>query len=73
MINVDADLYSSTKFVLDTLQGAIKPGTIIIFDEFCDRLHELLAFSDFIEATRMTFRFLSATKNLEQVAFERGS
>jgi len=71
VINFDADLYSSTKFVLDTLQDAIKPGTIIIFDEFCDRLHELRAFSELIEATRMTFRFLSATKNLEQAAFER--
>lgn len=73
VINLDADLYSSTKFVLDTLQDAIKPGTIIIFDEFCDRLHELQAFSEFIEATRMTFCFLSATKNLERVAFERVS
>lgn len=73
VINLDADLYSSTKFVLETLQDAIKPGTIIIFDEFCDRLHELQAFSEFIEATRMTFRFVSATQNLEQVAFERVS
>ena len=73
VINVDADLYSSTKFVLDTLQNAIRPGTIIIFDEFCDRLHELRAFSEFIEATQTTFRFLGATKNLEQVVFERVS
>ena len=73
VINLDADLYSSTKFVLDTLQEAIKPGTIIIFDEFCNRLHELQAFSEFIQATRMNFRFVSATKNLEHVAFERVS
>lgn len=73
VLNMDADLYSSTKFVLGVLREAIVPGTIIIFDEFCDRMHELKAFDEFLRATGMKFRALAATKTLEHVAFERTS
>ena len=73
VLHLDADLYSSTKFVLDTLRESISPGTIIIFDEFCDRLHELKAFDEFLQATGARFRFLAGTTNLEQVTFERVS
>lgn len=71
VLNMDADLYSSTKFVLDTLREHIRPGTLVVFDEFCDRQHELRAFADFLRETVMTFRFVGATRNLEHVAFER--
>jgi len=73
VLNMDADLYSSTKFVLDTLRGEIRPGTFIVFDEFCDRMHELKAFDEFMRETGMKFRALGATKTLEHVAFERTS
>ena len=33
-IHLDADLYSSTKFVLNKLNDFIKPGCVIVFDEF---------------------------------------
>jgi len=71
VLNLDADLYSSTIFVLHTLTEAIRPGTLLIFDEFCDRLHELKAFAEFLDTTRMRFRFLAGTENLEQAVFER--
>jgi O-methyltransferase len=72
VINLDADLYESTKYVLDTLRAAICPGTIIIFDEFNDRLHELKAFNEFLETSQMNFRFLGAVLNQSsQCAFER--
>ena len=60
LLNFDADLYSSTSYVLDTLQKAIRPGTIILFDEFHDRQHEVKAFSEFLETSQMKFRFLGA-------------
>ena len=60
LLNLDADLYSSTRYVLDTLGEAICPGTIILFDEFHDRQHEVKAFSEFMETHRMKFRFLGA-------------
>ena len=71
VINLDADLYSSTKYVLEALGDRISCGTILIFDEFCDRLNELRAFDEFIASTTMKFRFYGATTNLEQVAFLR--
>lgn len=60
VLNLDADLYSSTRYVLDTLQEAICPGTIILFDEFHDRQHEVKAFSEFMETHHMKFRCLGA-------------
>lgn len=71
VIHLDADLYSSTAFVLDHLDKWIIPGTILIFDEFCDRLHEQKAFNEYLERTQGSFRVLGSTMNLEQVAFER--
>lgn len=71
VIHIDADLYSSTKFVLNALRESIVPGTLIIFDEFCDRLHEMKAFDEFIRTTAIGFRFAGGTSNLEQVTFER--
>jgi hypothetical protein len=71
VIHIDADLYTSTKFVLNTLRDAIVPGTVIIFDEFCDRLHEMKAFDEFLKSTGASYRFSGGTTNLEQVTFER--
>jgi predicted O-methyltransferase YrrM len=33
-IHMDADIYSSTKYVFEKINNYIKPGTIIAFDEF---------------------------------------
>lgn len=71
VIHIDADLYSSTKFVLHTLREVIVPGTLLIFDEFCDRHHEMKAFDEFLNTTGMSFHFAGGTTNLEQVTFER--
>jgi len=36
LLHIDADLFSSSKYVLDTLNDAIAPGTVIVFDELSD-------------------------------------
>ncbi len=36
LLHIDADLYSSAKYVLNTLNDAIVPGTVLVFDELSD-------------------------------------
>jgi hypothetical protein len=71
VINVDADLYSSTKFVLNALRAYISIGTYIYFDEFCDRNNELRAFDEFLAETNMRFEVAAASRSLMYIAFRR--
>ena len=51
-IHIDSDLYSSAKFVLDTLYPYMVPGTLICFDEIINSdqfiEHELKAWTEFV-------------------------
>lgn len=71
LVNMDADLYTSTLFVLRTLQDALVPGSYLLFDEFSDRNHEMRAFSEFVEETSMKFELLRADRTLAHVLFRR--
>ncbi len=73
VIHLDADLYSSTKCALDAVASLMQPGTIILFDEFQDRLHEMRAFTEFLDETGMKFRFLGSALSLTRCVFERVS
>jgi hypothetical protein len=46
ILNVDSDLYSSALTVLRWAEPYVRPGTLIYFDEFCDRDHEMRAFGE---------------------------
>jgi Macrocin-O-methyltransferase (TylF) len=69
IINFDADLYSSTAYVLSQLRDLIVSGTYIYFDEFNHRFDELRAFDEFIRETGIKFSLVGTTKTLEYVAF----
>ena len=58
VVNIDCDLYASTLFCLTRLDPFIAPGTILIFDEFRDVLHEFRAFHDYLAAYRRDYRLL---------------
>ena len=74
VLHLDADLYSSTKTVLDALEGLIVPGSYVLFDEFADRLHELRAFDEFLRMhPSRRFRLVGVDTILARVAFERVS
>jgi hypothetical protein len=68
---MDADLYSATAFVLNTLTGAIVPGTYIYFDEFMNRFDEMRAFNELLETTGWKFSLVGATRSLDRVMFQR--
>jgi hypothetical protein len=67
--NLDADLYSSTAYVLSFLRSSIVPGTYLYFDEFHDRAHELRAFDEFLRESGRSFSAVAATSELTHVAF----
>ncbi len=71
VVNLDADLYAPTAYVLEFITDRIAPGTVLYFDEFNDHEHELRAFSEFLDKTRMKFKVLGARSELGSVAFER--
>jgi hypothetical protein len=64
VINMDADLYSSTIYVLNQLRPHIKPGTFIYFDEMNHLEHEPRAFDEFTAATGLTFQAVAADRTL---------
>jgi hypothetical protein len=69
VLHLDADLYSSTIFVLRQMRPFLRPGTILIFDEFFDREHELKAFTEFLNEESLAVECLAATGSLTQAAF----
>ncbi len=68
VIHMDADLYSSTLFVLTNLYPILNKNDIIIFDEFGVPTHEFRAISDFLSAYNLNFKVLGAINNYLQLA-----
>lgn len=71
VVNFDADLYSSTRTVLEFLKPHISVGTFLYFDEFQAREHEPKAFDEFLLETGWTFRVVAASRGLTNVLFQR--
>jgi hypothetical protein len=65
-IHVDCDLYTSTKIVFDLLGSRIKPGTVIVFDEYFNypgwQEHEFRAFQEFISSSGLTYKYLGFSR-----------
>lgn len=72
LIHLDADLYSSTACALKHAGHLIRPGTILVFDEFFGyegaSQHEQRAFDEWSMENRLICRVLGHGR--EQVAFE---
>lgn len=70
-MHLDADLYSSTKTVLDLTADRLTDGAVLVFDEFFNypgwQGHEFRAWNEFITQTGRTFDYLAYTGNDEQV------
>ena len=68
---MDADLYTSTKYVLEFLRNSITVGDWLYFDEFSNWQHEFRAFREFVWDTGMRFRAVAECNGLWNVAFRR--
>lgn len=62
LLHIDCDIYSSTKTVFDLLSDRIRPGTVIVFDEYFNypgwRQHEYKAFQEFCAGGGRSYRYL---------------
>jgi hypothetical protein len=70
VITLDADLYSSTIYVLRQLTPWIQPGTFIYFDELCRPEHEPKAFDEFMKETGREFELVCADHSLNRAIFK---
>lgn len=61
-MHIDCDLYSSTKTVFNCLGNRIKPGVIIVFDEYFGypgwEHHEFKAFQEFVKLHDVQYEYL---------------
>jgi hypothetical protein len=61
-MHVDCDLHSSTKTVFDHLGERLRPGSVIVFDEYFNypgwREHEYRAFQELVRARSLRYRYL---------------
>lgn len=63
LVNVDCDLYRSTKQIFDVLADRIVPGTILVFDEYLIndawREDEFKAFQELVAARDLKYEYLA--------------
>lgn len=69
VVHLDADLYSSTLFVLVTLGPLLKQEDILIFDEFADGMNEFRALLDASSCLSLRLRPLGAVNWGNKIAF----
>jgi Methyltransferase domain len=71
-LHLDADLYSSTVTVLEHVGPRLRPGSVILFDEYFNypgwEQHEHRAWREFVARTGIQCRYVAYTCNHEQVA-----
>jgi len=71
-LHIDCDLYSSTKTVFDLMRDRIKPGCVIVFNEYFNypgwQEGEYKAFQEFISDTGLSYEYIGYNHLHEQVA-----
>jgi predicted O-methyltransferase YrrM len=70
--NIVCDIYSSASTVLTLLADRLRPGTILVFDEFIGnrtwRDHEYKAFQEYVAQSGTGFEYIAASPFTRQVA-----
>lgn len=73
-VHIDCDIYSSTQCVLTHLDPHLKPGTVIVFDDFLGipnaRDHEYRAWTEYAAAKDLSYEYLNFTALGREVSFK---
>jgi hypothetical protein len=70
IVQLDADLYTSTLFVLTRLAPHLKSGDILFFDEFSCPHDEFRAFHEFVRSFRVKYEFIGAVYGYTRVCIK---
>lgn len=70
IIHLDADLYSSTLYILTSIAPFLRKGDIILFDEFLVPTHEFLAYDNFVKSYYINLELIAAANNYYFTAFK---
>lgn len=70
LIHIDSDLFSAALFVMTQLYRFLKPGDILLFDEFAVPQHEFFAFKIFTESFYIDYEVVGAANNYLFVAIK---
>jgi hypothetical protein len=70
VIHLDGDLYTAAYFPLNALAPHLKPGDIILFDEFGVPTHEFKAFTEFFASYYRDYEVLGALNNYLHLAIK---
>lgn len=69
VFHIDCDLYSSTLFCLAAMDRYLRPGDVLIFDEFYSLEHEFDAFLDYTRSFYRVLKPLASSPGCMQAAF----
>lgn len=71
-MHIDCDLYSATKYLLETMKPLLTKGAVIVFDEYYNYSEwqegEYKAFAEFIESSNFGFEYIGYIRIGSQVA-----
>ena len=72
LLHLDADLYSSTKTVLDAFVDQIVPGTVILFNEYWNhatwKKHEFKAWQEHVAKHNVKYEYIGYASDHQEVA-----
>jgi hypothetical protein len=64
-LHIDCDTYEATKIILDLAGGRLKPGSVVVFDDYLGYrgwlIGEHKAWTEFVERTGLAFEYVGFT------------
>jgi len=71
-MHIDCDLYSSTRTVLELTRSQLRPGTVILFDEYFNypgwHLDEFRAWQEFVAQSGIRYEYIARVNSHQQCA-----